>query len=78
MLGDWKTMKLIYPLLWQQFRILRKFMIQMNFPLTLKVQMMIVSPSTEPYKDPHHLNRFSQSASSLSNHPLGVSNVQQP
>jgi hypothetical protein len=44
MLGDWKSiaMKLVYPLLWQQFSTLRKFMIQMNFPLTLKAKMMKV------------------------------------
>jgi hypothetical protein len=33
MLGNWKgiVMKLIIPLLWQQFNMLRKFMRQMNF-----------------------------------------------
>ncbi len=42
MLGDWKgiVMKLIIPLLWQQFNILRKNMRRMNFPLTLKAKMM--------------------------------------
>jgi hypothetical protein len=60
-LGNWKStaMKLMYPLSWQQFNILRKFMIQMNFPLTLKAKMTIVFPSfLEPYKDPYHLKRF--------------------
>ncbi len=49
LLGDWKSisMKLIYPLLWQQFNILRLFLIQilrtkMIFLLTLKAKMMIV------------------------------------
>ncbi len=49
LLGDWKSIviKLIYPLLWQQFNILRLFLIQilrtkMIFPLTLKAKMMIV------------------------------------
>ncbi len=48
-LGNWKSiaMKLIYPLLWQQFNILRLLMIQifrtkMILPLILKVKMMIV------------------------------------
>ncbi len=54
MLGNWKgiVMKLIIPLSWQQFNILRKFMRQMNFPLTLKAKMMIAFPPSEPYKDP--------------------------
>ncbi len=49
LLGNWKSiaMKLIYPLLWQQFNILRLFLIQifrtkMIFPLTLKAKIMIV------------------------------------
>ena len=43
----WKgiVMKLINLLLWQQFNILRKFMRQINFPLTLKAKMMIAFPS---------------------------------
>ena len=47
MLGNWMgiVMKLIILLLWQQFNILRKFMRQMNFPLTLKAKMMIAFPS---------------------------------
>jgi hypothetical protein len=54
MLGNWKAivMKLIIPLLWQQFSILRKFMRQMNFPLTLKVKMMIAFPSTRTLQRP--------------------------
>jgi hypothetical protein len=61
LLSDWKTIavKLIYPLLWQQFNILRKYMIQMNFPLTLKAKMMIVCPSFRTLQRPHHLKRFS-------------------
>ncbi len=45
LLGNWKTiaMKLIYPLLWQQFNIMRLFFkTKMIFPLTLKANMMIV------------------------------------
>jgi hypothetical protein len=47
MLDNWKSIaiKLIYLMLWQQFNILRKFMIQMNFTLTLKAKMMKVFPS---------------------------------
>ena len=54
MLGNWKSiaMKLIYLLLWQQFNILRKFMIQMNFLLTLKAKMMKVFPSFRTLQRP--------------------------
>jgi hypothetical protein len=54
LLGDWKiiAMKLIYLLLWQQFNILRLLLIQMNFPLTLKVKMMIVFPSFRTLQRP--------------------------
>ena len=54
LLGNWKTIavKLIYLLLWQQFNILRKFMIQMNFPLTLKAKMMIAFPSIRTLQRP--------------------------
>ncbi len=54
MLGNWKgiVMKLIIPLLWQQFNILRKVMRQMNFPLTLKATMMIAFPSIRTLKRP--------------------------
>ncbi len=57
MLGDQKSiaMRLIYLLLWQQFNILRKFMIQMNFALTLKAKMKIVFPSFRTLQ----LKRFS-------------------
>ncbi len=54
MLGNWKSiaMKLIYLLLWQQFNILRKFMIQMTFPLTLKAKMMNVFSSFRTLQRP--------------------------
>ncbi len=59
-LGNWKSiaMKLIHPLLWWRFNIQRKFMIQMNFPLSLKAKMIIVFPSFRTIQDPHHLKRF--------------------
>jgi hypothetical protein len=44
LLGSWKAivMKLIHPLLWQQFNILRlSFKTKMIFPLTLKAKMMM-------------------------------------
>ena len=41
-----------YLLLWQQFNILRKFMRQMNFPLTLKAKMMIAFPSIRTLQRP--------------------------
>jgi hypothetical protein len=54
MLSNWKSiaMKLIYPLIWQQFNILRKFMIQKNFPLTLKAKMEKVCPSFRTLQRP--------------------------
>ncbi len=54
MLGNWKSivMKLIIPLSWQQFNILRKNMRQMNFPLTLKAKMMIAFPSIRTLQRP--------------------------
>ncbi len=54
MLGNWKgiLMKLIILLSWQQFNILRKFMRQMNFPLTLKAKMMIAFPSIRTLQRP--------------------------
>jgi hypothetical protein len=60
-LGNWKSiaMKLIYLLLWQQFKILRKFMIQTNFLPTLKAKLMKVFPSFRTLQRPHHLERFS-------------------
>ncbi len=61
MLGNWKgiVMKLIIPLLWQQFYILRKFMRQMNFNLTLKAKMMIAFPSIRTLqRPPSSQNKF--------------------
>ncbi len=54
MLGNWKgiVMKLIIPRLWQQFNILRKFMRQMNFPLTSRAKMMIAFPSIRTLQRP--------------------------
>jgi hypothetical protein len=60
MLGNWKgiVMKLIILLLWQQFNILRKFMRQMNFPLTLKAKMMIAFPSIRTLQRPPSPRKF--------------------
>jgi hypothetical protein len=46
------VIKLITMLLWQQFNILRKFMRQMNFSLTLKAKMMIAFPSIRTIQRP--------------------------
>jgi hypothetical protein len=55
LLGNWKTiaMKLIDPLLWQRFNILRLFIkTKMIFPLTLKAKMMIAFPSIRTLQRP--------------------------
>jgi hypothetical protein len=60
MLGNWKgiVMKLMIPLLWQQLNILRKFMTQMNFFLTLKAKMMIAFPSIRTLQRPPSSRKF--------------------
>jgi hypothetical protein len=54
MLSNWKgiVLKLIIPLFWQQFNIVRKNMRQMIFSLTLKVKMMIAFPSIRTLQRP--------------------------
>ncbi len=80
LLGNWKTiaMKISYPLygsksiFWDYSSKPRWWSPQL---WTLRWWRWVFTPS-EPYKDPHHLKSFSYSTFSLSNYPLGVSNVQ--